>query len=341
MIGIALLGAGFAGRRQAAGWRASKDARLVGIWSRTHANSESLAADYDTEAYQDLDALITSPLVDAVDIATAMESHLALAIRAAEAGKNVLCQKPLAPNLAEARRLVDSCDQAGVRLMVNENFRWRPWYRTIRELLDAGTIGKPFYLRLDARSGWALTTRDRPSQQVFASQAFLRTMTPLILLEVGVHYLDIVRCLFGDPDQVYARTLKITPRDVVRGEDVASLMLAYPDRTAVVEMSWASSGYGDETEFQPDIVAIEGSAGTLFLERSGQVRSVDRDGLTRSVAVDTAGYAEASWAAPLQHFVDRLEDGGPFETSGVYGLETLRMVFQSYRSARTGAAINL
>jgi predicted dehydrogenase len=339
VIGIALLGAGFAGRRQLEGWQASEDARVVGVWNRTAERAASLARQFDIEPFADLDGLLSSSEVDAVDIATAMDSHLELGTRAAEAGKHVLCQKPLAASLEDAQALVDACSRAGVRLMVNENFRWRPWYRAARQLLDEGAIGSPFYLRLDSRSGWAIATNERPPHEVFAAQPFLRQMTPLILLEVGVHYMDVARFLFGDPHQVYARTLKVTPPEIVRGEEVASLMLAYPDRTAVVEMSWASVGYGDDPELQGDTMAIEGSEGSLFLDRAGRLRLVTRNGSHREIPVNAADFVQVSWASALHHFADRLQRGEEFDTSGAYALETLRLVLDGYESARSDRAV--
>src|SRR5262245_44246477 len=94
MIGIALLGAGYAGRIQLKGWGDVPNARVVGLWNRTAERARALARELDVPAFEDLDALVRHPEVAAVDVATALETHLAYGRLAAEAGKHVLCQKP-------------------------------------------------------------------------------------------------------------------------------------------------------------------------------------------------------------------------------------------------------
>ena len=144
MIGIALLGAGYAGTIQLEGWRRVPNTRVVGVWNRTSDRADALASRFGVPAFDNLDALLNHREVVAVDIATAVETHREYALRAAAAGKHVLCQKPLAPNLGEAAEIVRGCEASGVRLMVNENWRWRPWYRAVRRELDRGTLGRPF-----------------------------------------------------------------------------------------------------------------------------------------------------------------------------------------------------
>ena len=264
MIGVALLGAGYAARIQLACWQAIPDVTVVGVWSRTSARAHALASEFGVPSFAELDELLAHPAVDAVDIATALETHRAFALRAAAHGKHVLCQKPLAPSLDDAVAIVRGCEEASVRLMVNENWRWRPWYRVVRALLDRGVIGRPFALRLASRTSAAVARPDRPPESLFARQPFLRRMQPLIGLELGPHHFDIVRCLFGDPDDVYARTLKITPEDHVAGEEVVTALFGYPDRLAQVELSWASIGYPEDV-VNPDVLAVEGAEWSLFV----------------------------------------------------------------------------
>jgi len=332
MIGVALLGAGYAARIQLGCWREVPEARVVGLWSRTPERAGALAEEFGVPSVGDLDALLAHPGVDAVDVATAVETHRDLALRAAAAGKHVLCQKPLAATLADAEAIVAGCAAAGVRLMVNENWRWRPWYRAARRLLDQGAIGRPFALRLAARSAAAVATAERPPERLFARQPFLRRMRPLILLELGPHHLDVVRYLFGDPADLSARTLKVTPAEHVAGEEVATALLGYPDRLALVELSWASLGYPEDA-VNGDALAVEGTEGSLFVGHDGQVRAAFRDGRGEVTPVDTTDAYRRSWRAALAHFAESLARGTPFETPGDDNLATLRLVLAAYESA--------
>jgi D-apiose dehydrogenase len=338
MIGVALLGAGYAARIQLACWQQIPGARVVGIWNRNRDRARTLAAEFDVPSFDELDDLIDHPAVDAVDIATAVETHREYALHAATRGRHVLCQKPLAPSLTEAEVIVRGCEAAGIRLMVNENWRWRPWYRAVRDLLDRGDVGQLFALRLASRSAAAVATSDRPPESLFAQQPFLRRLRPLIVLELGPHHFDIVRFLFGEPHDVYARTLKVTPVDHVAGEEVATALFGYPDRIAQVDLSWASIGYPEDA-VNPDVLAIEGTDGSLFLDHDGQVRVNYRDGRQERVAIDTTDAYRRSWQSALAHFAACLDSGESFETSGADNLHTLRLVFAAYDSAASSKVI--
>lgn len=340
MIGIALVGTGYAAAIQLDGWRQVPQARIVGLWGRTTDRARSLAAGHGVPHFDSLDALLAHPDVDAVDIATALETHRDYALLAAGAGKHVLCQKPLAASWADAEAIVQGCEAAGVRLMVNENWRWRPWYRTARAVLDRGDLGRVFSLRLAFRSTSAVATPGRPPERLFERQPFLRTMRPLIVLELGPHHFDVTRYLFGEPQEIYARTLKVTPADHVAGEEVATALLGYPDRIAQVELSWASLGYPAEV-VNADALTVEGTEGTLFVDPDGQVRTAFRDGRQETIAVDTIDAYRRSWTAALAHFATSLAHDRPFETSGADNLATLRLVFGAYESATTGRAVRL
>jgi predicted dehydrogenase len=310
------------------------------VWSRGDERARSLAAEFGVPSFENCDELVSHPAVDAVDIATSLETHHEFALRAAARGKHVLCQKPLAASLDEAVAIVRGCEEAGVRLMVNENWRWRPWYREVRVQLDQGVIGRPFALRLASRSSAAVARPDRPPESLFARQPFLRRMRPLIGLELGPHHFDIVRFLFGEPSDVYARTLKVTPVDHVAGEEVVTALLGYRDRLAQVELSWASIGYPEEV-VNSDTLAIEGTDGSLFVQHDGQVRLHFRDGGDEMVAIDTTDAYRASWRAALAHFAQCLARDEPFETSGSDNLRTLRLVFAVYQAAATGAVVSV
>jgi D-apiose dehydrogenase len=204
----------------------------------------------------------------------------------------------------------------------------------VRSLLDREVIGRPFALRLASRTSAAVARPDRPHESLFARQPFLRRMQPLIGLELGPHHFDIVRFLFGEPNDVYARTFKITPVDHVSGEEIVHALFGYDDRLAQVELSWASIGYPEDV-VNHDVLVIEGTEGSLFVDHDGQVRVNYRDGREEQVAVDTTHAYRASWQAALAHFAQCLAREEPFETSGIDNLRTLRLVFAAYESAAT------
>lgn len=117
---------------------------------------------------------------------------------------------------------MDVCQQAGVLLNINENWRWRIWYRTLHQMIQDGKIGKPVYARFFSHSSRYIFGNPR-SQHV-------------ILLEVGVHHVDVLRFLFGEPIRVTARTNDVS--HALIGEDRAIVMLDFPDNLqAVLDLS--------------------------------------------------------------------------------------------------------
>jgi predicted dehydrogenase len=173
---------------------------------------------------------------------------------------HVLCQKPFALRLAEARAMIKACQRAGVVLGINENWRWRPWYRAIRSMISQGKIGRPIYARFFAHSSAWLPTRVRPPNHR------LHGMKQVIFLEWGIHLVDVLRFLFGEPDSVYARMAGLSPELI--GEDRAVVMLAFGELTALIDISWSSCapwGAANRIRHNVEHVRIEGDAGTIVL----------------------------------------------------------------------------
>ena len=122
---------------------AQPDARVVAVMSAQGERARQLAAAHEIPAaYDSLQALLADPAVDAVYISSTNERHLAQALAAARAGKHVLCEKPLALTLADARQMVDACHQAGVVIGTNHHLRNAASIRTLQRLVAEGAIGR-------------------------------------------------------------------------------------------------------------------------------------------------------------------------------------------------------
>jgi predicted dehydrogenase len=156
-------------------------------------------------------------------------------------GRPVLCQKPLAITLDDARAIVDLYAQRQVRLMVNENWRWRAWFQEIRRQVQQGAVGEPFYARLSIRSPAAVPTPEHPETFLIPRQPRLKAMPQLIILEFLVHHIDTMRFLFGEVDSVYVQTR--CPAKTVVGETVVTMVLNQGPVLGVLDTSWASYGY--------------------------------------------------------------------------------------------------
>ncbi|MES2260034.1 MAG: Gfo/Idh/MocA family oxidoreductase [Pseudomonadota bacterium] len=149
-IGWALVGASTVAREWMIGAiRAQDNAEIVAVVSRDAQRGAQFAQEFGIGAsFTELDAALAHPGVDAVYISTTNEVHMAQTVAAARAGKHVLCEKPLALNLDDARAMLAACEQAGVVLGINHHLRNAATHRKMRDMLREGAIGKPLYCRV-------------------------------------------------------------------------------------------------------------------------------------------------------------------------------------------------
>lgn len=325
-VRIALVGAGYAARVQLEAYRLIDEAQVVAIANRTRERADGLAREFGIpRVATELETLLAEGGFDAVDITTAAETHAAFVLAAAQRGYHILCQKPFATTMEDARRMVDACREGGVRLMVNENWRWRVWYQTARAVLDAGRLGKVHYFRLEQRRPVVLPTGEGDTSPWLIRQPFFVDAPQLVLLEMGTHLVDVARFLFGDLKLEHAELRKVTP--YVRGEELASLTLASGDGFGQVELNWAAHGLPQEPNW--DAMLVEGEKATMVLDHTGSLRITSAGG-QETISPETSGYYLQSWAAAQRHFVQCLLSGEPFQTSGEDNLKTLAPVLEGY-----------
>jgi D-apiose dehydrogenase len=277
-----------------------------------------------TAVYDSVDAMLDAERLDAIDVATPRETHAAICRKAADRGLAILCQKPLAPTFAEAESLVMDIGNRA-RLMVHENWRFRPHYRRIAAWLGDGRIGEVrtatmamLTAGLVPDAAGRLPAIDR--QPMFAS------LERLLLMEVLIHHVDTLRFLLG-PLALQGASLGRSCA-AVRGEDRASLLLT-TTTGAAVSLVGDLMAHGHPPE-QFDRLEILGTDGAIRLERD-RLRLVGRE--PEDVTIDLAAHYKASYLGAFTHFLDRLTDGAPFETAPRDNLETLRIVEQAYQAS--------
>lgn len=340
-----LFGAGFWARYQLAAWGEQGEAvQCVALSDPDTEKAERLAASLGVGAvYSDPEEALDRLKPDFVDIVTPVETHAPLVRHCLERGIPVICQKPLAPTLAEAEAVVADANKAGVALLVHENWRWQRPLREAGKLLKAGRIGTPFRARLTFSCSFP----------VFDGQPFLATLPQFILTDMGSHILDAARFLFGEAKSLYATTRRINP--TIQGEDVATVMMVMgePETTVVCEMSYASRT--EHERFPQTYLFIEGDNGSLEIGPDYLLRITERARgswqapVTEVMRVPPPRYA---WADPAYDIVqasmptcqadllNHLRGKRTAETTGADNLETVRLVFAAYESARTGQRVS-
>jgi len=332
-----LIGCGFFAQNQLHAWRDIDGAEIVALCDR---DPERLAATAETfgitRTYTDAAAMFAAEKLDFVDIATTVQSHRPLVEMAAGAGSHVICQKPFAETMDDARAMVAAVEAAGRTLMVHENFRWQSAVRKAIETVRSGAIGTPFFGRVAFRSGY----------DVYSGQPYLAEGERFIIEDLGIHILDISRALFGDVERIAATTKRVNPK--IRGEDVATMLLAHEGGvTSVVDCSYATRRTPET--FPQSLLEIDGTEGTLRLD-AGYSLVVQTGGneTVTDVSPPVLPWAERPWhniqesvRIIQQHFVACIDAGTQPETSGADNLKTLALVQAAYRSAETGETVRL
>jgi predicted dehydrogenase len=334
----ALIGCGFVSQFHLAGWREVPEARLVALCDLDRGRLDRAGSLVPEAAcYQDARALFAEQRVDFVEICTRPETHVGLVALAADHGAHVLCQKPAALTRDDLRSMIDACHRNGVRLMIHENWRFRPWYRALRAAIDLGEVGRPIRLRLSHRETRALRAGG------FGDQPYFATMPRLILLEMGCHLVDTARFLMGEAESVAATIDRFGDGHI--GEDLATLSIRFTSGAlGLLDMSWCAPADFARPEWAINESVVEGTAGTLRLLVDGTIACVGLDGRTRAIPVelppDDRVYVEG-YRATQAHFIDGLRRGLAHETDGGETLKTMDVVWTAYDAAEQGRRLPL
>jgi D-apiose dehydrogenase len=332
-----LIGCGFFAINHLHGWRDAKGVEIAAICDQNGQRLASVGEQFSiAPRYADAETMLAREQLDFVDIATTAASHRALVELAARHGVHVICQKPIAPSLADAKAMVAACDKAGVRMMVHENFRWQSPLQKVKQVISSGEIGEAFWGRVSFRSAY----------DVFSGQPYLAEGKRFIVEDLGIHALDVARFLFGDVANVSARIKRVNPD--INGEDVATILLDHGQGVAsIVDCSYAT--HLENELFPQTLLEIDGSKGSLRLGADYQL-TVTRRGATRktNVSPPVLPWASKPWhniqesvALIQQHWVDCLLAGREAETSGHDNLKTFALVEAVYQSAATGRTVLL
>ena len=325
-----IVGCGFFGHIQMKAWQRIPIAQMTAAVDLDRTKAESFASDFGIRAYTNVAEAIAAEKPDFVDIATRPSTHLALTKQAVDAGLPVLLQKPMAETFEEAREIASVASQPGVRVMINENWRWQRWYREIQSLLQAGRIGDPFYYSIQTRNN------DGLGPAPYSHQPYFKDMPRLLVFEAMVHHLDTARFLFGPIEEVYCRTRKINP--IIAAEDMAIASTCHESGLAGV-VDGNRAGLPDEQGPAMEISRFEGTEGVIRLLHSGDVLL---NGERVFEGGPVPGYRGDSCRGTQQHFVECIESGAQFETEAAdYLAKTFSVVESCYLSAAENRPVRI
>ena len=335
--GVAM-GAGYFSHFQYEAWTRIPEVEMAAIYNRSEDKARAVMARYGIpQYYSDWRQMIERERPDFVDIITPPETHEEMCAYAAERGVHIICQKPLAPSLAESRAIVDHARQAGVRFMVHENWRWQPWYREIKRIQTAGAVGEFTHVNFLMRmgDGWG-------ERAYLDRQPFFRDYPRLLVYETGVHFIDTFRYLLGEVSEVYARLRRLNP--VIRGEETGQVFFGFANGATAI---WDANRYNEVEAASPRYtfgqLRIDATGGHLTLDSEARLRlkRLGEPGCDVDYPHANVNFGGDCVYTLQRHFVDSMTSGADFEASGEDYLKTLAVVEAVYESAASGQVVRL
>ncbi len=195
---ISIAGCGKVAHLHAKAIQKIKNVKLAGVWSRTPKSARDFASQYKTKAYTNINQMVIENEVDLVIVCTPHPFHRQPAVEAAEAGANVLVEKPLASDLQDCDAIINACKVRYGKLGIISQRRWYPPVKRVKEAIDAGKIGKPV-LATVTMLGW----RDKAYYDSDAWRGTWRDEGGGVLVNQSPHQFDILLWFMGDVDEVY------------------------------------------------------------------------------------------------------------------------------------------
>jgi myo-inositol 2-dehydrogenase/D-chiro-inositol 1-dehydrogenase len=345
MVRIGFVGTGLIAWAHGLGLQAMIDAAVIdasieAVYDRSEKRSQGFAAALGARAVDDEAAVMAG--CDAVWVCTPTAAHRGAADQALAAGRAVFCEKPLAPDLAAARHLVDAVSAAGVPSQCGLVLRSAPVFLALRDRVRSGTLGQPMT---------ALLRDDQyfPIQGTYGStwRADVAQAGGGCLIEHSIHDLDILRFCFGEVDVVAAHTANHAGHEGI--EDLAMVTLSFASGLAANLTSvWhdiLSRGSGRRMEVfcQEGLLWLDNDfRGPLHLETSAGAEVIDCpsppwvDDL--DLGQDEVGLAVRAYVEADRMFIDALTSGQEPEPSLGEALVAHQLVDAAYRSAHDGGA---
>jgi len=307
---VAVAGAGYFAQLHHEAWSRHDRTRLVGIFDQNAGAADTSARQHGSVAFSSLDGMLEATKPDLVDIVTPPPSHLDLTSQCMARGIPVVCQKPFCNSPEEARTAVELSRKAGRFIAVHENFRFQPWYRKSKELLDQGVLGEVYQVTFRLRPG-----DGQGPDAYLARQPYFQKMEQFLVHETGVHWIDTFRYLLGNPAAVLADLRRLNP--VIAGEDAGIIIFRMPYGVrAVLDGNRLADHAADNTRRTMGEMLLEGSAATLRLNGQGELWLRKHGGADETQVpcpfVDNAFGGDCVFNL-CAHVIDHMLDGMPLE----------------------------
>jgi predicted dehydrogenase len=342
-IGFAIIGTGMIAEFHAAAIAAVPGARLIGAYGNVPEQRAAFCAKYGIKEYDSQAALIADSAVHAATVATPSGLHAAVAVPVLEAGKAVLCEKPIDVSLEAVDAILAAEKRGGGRLACVFQSRFGAGAQRLKAAIDAGRFG-----RLTLCSAYVKWWRDQSYYDTSNWKGTWKMDGGGALMNQGVHAVDLLQWLAGLPEQVCAFYATLAHR--MEAEDTLAATLKFPSGALGVIEAATSAWPGDD--LQIEIVGDRGSA-TIVNDKItrwefAEKQPGDEDALKNEAAGKIGGGTSDPKAIPIEghrrlieDLVSAIREGRAPMIPGTDARRAIALILACYESARTGRAVTV
>jgi D-apiose dehydrogenase len=332
---VAVVGAGYFAAFHLDAWR-TLGVPVVGVADLDGARAEGLARSFGTaRAFSDAERMFDACEPTLVDVVLPPQAQAAVVTAALQRSLPVICQKPFGDGYGQAQTLAAFAAARHTPLVVHENFRFTPWFRECRRLIDAGHFGRVHGISFRLRPGDGQGPRAYLDRQPYFQQ-----MKQLLVRETAVHFIDTFRYLMGEVRAVTARLRRLNP--AIAGEDAGLIVFEFDDdRSGFFDGNRLNDHAAASTRLTMGEMWLEGEAGVLRLDGDARLWWKPHGQAEREhvYAAGGSGPFGGAVAALQAHVLAHLEHGSTLENAAADYLANLQVQAAVYHSHARGQRV--
>jgi predicted dehydrogenase len=336
VIKIGIIGCGSITRyRHAPEYYSNKNCKIVAFSDSNFERAKELANQYGGKAYQNYEDILNDPTIDAVSVCTPNYTHATITIEALKSGKHVLCEKPIATNLEDAKKMIETAKETQKILMIGHNQRFAPAHQKAKEILKKNELGRVITFRTAFKhAGPEFWSADKTKRTWFFNKeaSFFG-----VLGDLGIHKVDLIRWLLEEEISevnaiAYTLDKKYEDGNPIEVEDNAICILKTSGgKIGTIEVSWTNYG----SEENSTILYCEKGVIKIYASQEYDLIIEKRDdgeiyyklgGISTNTRQIKSGVIDA--------FIESIINNRPPEVSGEDGYEALRVIFACLKSAK-------
>ena len=343
MINIGIIGCGkIAQKRHIPEYLENVDANLVGFYDLNQARAKEISETFGGTAFDSIEDLLADPSIDAVSVCTANHTHAAITIQALQAGKHVLCEKPMATTLEDCQAMVDAANKAGKVLVIGQNQRLTKTHKKARELIRNGEIGQIIGFRTTFGHGGPETWSIDPGKNTWFFDKNIAVMGAMA--DLGIHKTDLL--LFLTDQKIVETTAHLTTIDkrgadgeLIKVDDTA-ICVYQLENGAIGTMTASWTFYGPED----NTTIIYGTKGIMRLYEDPQfsIQLFLKGGEKIYHEIDTIQTNDNQTSSGvIDAFIESVITGQGGELAADKVIESMKVVFASIESSQTGKTVKV